>query len=141
MRAVVARYVKGATLRVSARVARSRRALGAGSRAECRYTVMQRAATVARTGKIEREGRGTARAPASIPRRRTTPAPRPRARHPVPPSHDHHHPQLTLHRRHQSFLDVTQILATELSTPPDAADGHHYSDLYKEKYFVNCINI
>lgn len=55
---MVARYVKGATLRVLARVARSRRALVAGSRAECRYTVMQRAATVARTGKIEREGAG-----------------------------------------------------------------------------------
>lgn len=55
---LVARYVKGATLRVSARVARSRRALVAGSRAECRYTVMQRAATVARTGKIEGEGCG-----------------------------------------------------------------------------------
>lgn len=61
LRAVVARYVN----RVWARSARSR-ALGAGSRAECRHTVMQRA-TVARTGKIEREGRGPARAPASIP--------------------------------------------------------------------------
>ncbi|CAH2049413.1 unnamed protein product, partial [Iphiclides podalirius] len=47
----LARYVKGASLRVFARWARSRRALVAGSRAECRHQVMQRAATVARTGK------------------------------------------------------------------------------------------
>lgn len=71
-RAVVARYVN----RVWARSARSR-ALGAGSRAECRHGVMQRAATVARTGKIEREGRG------SCARRRIDTAAPPQPRPPV----------------------------------------------------------
>lgn len=140
MRAVVARYVKGATLRVSARVARSRRALGAGSRAECRYTVMQRAATVARTGKIEREGRGTARAPASIPRRRTArPAPAARSaseRDQRPPP---------------SAIDITPetpLISGRNSDTSQSFARHRtrYTDIimrasYWEKYLVNYQNM
>ncbi|KPI99683.1 hypothetical protein RR46_02597 [Papilio xuthus] len=47
--------------------ARSRRALAVRSRTECRHGVMQRAATVVRTGKSNQRGARFARAPASIP--------------------------------------------------------------------------